>query len=109
MKNIFFVILINTFYCLIIGFLTLDPRQNILSFIGALLFSILISYIISNKANNITPNQKILYFGSSLVIYLILAIINVDLMKLISNGFLISILSFLLILYFNNPKKIVIK
>lgn len=104
MKNTILVIFLNVLCCSVVGFLTLDPRNNFLSAIGAILFSILISYIISQRTAKFNTSKKILFFGFSLIVYLLLAIVKLGVTPLTSNGFIISVILFNLILLLNKPK-----
>lgn len=103
----FYIITFNILYCLITGFLTLDPRSNELSFLGSVLLSILLGYIVSEKTYNLSSNKKFLVLGVPALAYLLIAIFNIGFLDLLKNGFLVSIMSYCSILYFNKSKILV--
>lgn len=96
--------LLNIFYCVILGFLTLDPRNDLLSTIGIVIISILYGFVINNYYKYPLRN-KIFYFGFFPILYLSSALFFVGFDNLANNGFLISVLCLIFTLSLFNQTK----
>ncbi|MFD0990976.1 helix-turn-helix domain-containing protein [Mariniflexile jejuense] len=73
--NGIFLVLLNLFLMLIIGFLTLDSNANINSRIGALLLSFFIPFFIVLLTQKMNAFERMLKFGTGFLVYIILLLV----------------------------------
>jgi len=84
--NFIFLVSVNIILMLIIGYLTLDSQANLNSRIGAFLLSFFIPVFIIYRTPSMTGIERLLKFGTGLIIYIIIALIFVNIGDTIKTG-----------------------
>ena len=97
--KIIFLVVVNVILMLIIGYLTLDSNANFNSRIGAYLLSFFIPLFIIYRTPDFTGMERLLKYGSGLILYLIIALIFVGPTDGIKTGLIPCIIIASCILY----------
>jgi len=91
---------INIFLAFLYGYLTIDILANTNSRTGAMILSILIPLYIIEKTANFTGMERLVKFGSGLILYAVAGILLHGVNILVTTTFLPAVLLTLLLLYF---------
>ena len=97
-----FLILWNLLIVLVYGFLTLDSNATLNSKVAAVLLGFLLPYFIISKTLQLSGAQRLVKYGSGLLLYLILVAVKVRFPPALLLGFYPSILIALCLLYYGN-------
>lgn len=100
--NGFFLVPINLIIMAIVGYLTLDSYANLNSRTGALLLSYFLPFFIVYQTRMMSGLERMLRFGTGLIVYILLSVMSINIMKLLATGFLPSTLITLSVLYFGH-------
>lgn len=100
--NVFFLFVLNFALVGVYGYLTLDSEANTNSRLGALLLSFFIPIFIVWKTIKMSGAERMLKFGTGLILYIILILIQVGFPTGFVSGLLVVLVIALGVLFYGN-------
>jgi transcriptional regulator with XRE-family HTH domain len=100
--NVCFLIVLNFALMGFFGYLTLDSEANTNSRLGALLLSFFIPIFIVWKTNKMRGTERMLKFGTGLILYIIMVLVKVGFPTGFVSGLLVVLVIALGVLFYGN-------
>ncbi|WP_224482901.1 hypothetical protein [Robertkochia aurantiaca] len=97
-----FLIILNSLITGVFAFLTLDANANLNSRAGAFLLAYLVPFFISSMFREMNRTERVLKFGTGLIICSLVLIFTTGIMTMISTTFLPCVLLVLLLLFYGD-------
>ncbi len=96
------LLLVNLAIMSVLGYLTLDSSANTNSRLGAGLIAILLPLVLIALSPTLQARQRVVYFGSGLVVYIILALFKIGFVATFTSSLLPVCCLMLVVLYYGH-------